>query len=53
MNLYRGNLVNFILVSLKFKLEKAENKMVQGIRNSIQFWESSIHFKVAKAKVNE
>ncbi len=53
INLRLDNLVDFILVSLKLKLEKAENKMVQGIKNSTQFWENSIHFNVAKAKVNE
>jgi hypothetical protein len=53
MNFFRGNLADFILLSLKFKLEKAENNMVQGIKNSTQFWENSIHFNVAKAKVNE
>ena len=49
MNLRLDNFVDFILVSLKFKLEKAENKMVQGIKNSIQFCEKLIQCNVAKA----
>jgi hypothetical protein len=34
-------------------LDRAENKMVQGIKNSIQFCEKLIQCNVAKAKVKE